>query len=175
MYLAPLEILGVLGIQTSLSSDERGYFLRVWDAGDFKDHIELTQASAASNTRAMTLRGLHFQATPNSETKVVQCVSGSVFDVAVDLREDSITYGMYLARKIGPSEELQGLLIPKGFAHGYLTLEAESTLIYFMDHPYAPESARGIVWNDPSLQIAWPSQPQVISERDKNFPLLKDL
>lgn len=175
MNIMPLELLGVLGIQSSAAFDERGSFLRIWDAVDFEGQFDLIQASAASNLRALTLRGLHFQAEPNDETKIVQCISGSVFDVAVDLREDSTTYRRCIARRIGPKEELQGLLIPKGFAHGYLTLEANSTLIYFMDQLYAPESARGIIWNDPALQIAWPSQPEVISDRDRNFPSLKNL
>ena len=175
MELVSLDIEGVFGINSSASFDERGSFLRMWDEDNLKKYMTLNQASAAINPRARTLRGLHLQATPHSETKIIQCILGSVFDVVVDLRKDSSTYGRHISIQIGPTETYQGIVIPKGFAHGYLTLEVNSTLVYFMDHPYVPESAEGIVWDDPTLQIAWPHEPDVISDRDRNFPAMNSL
>ena len=175
MELVSLGLEGVYGINSSAHFDERGSFLRLWDYGSLEKHIALNQAGAAINPKARTLRGLHFQADPHGETKIIQCILGSVFDVVVDLREDSSTYGRHISIQIGPKETYQGIILPKGFAHGYLTLEVNSTLLYFMDHPFVPESARGIIWNDPSLRILWPYTPEVISDRDKNFPLMKKL
>jgi dTDP-4-dehydrorhamnose 3,5-epimerase len=85
------------------------------------------------------------------------------------------SYGKHISIRLGPKETYQGIVVPKGFAHGYLTLEANSTLLYFMDNPYVPESAKGIVWNDPILRIAWPYEPEVMSGRDKEFPPMKSL
>ena len=175
MELISLDINGVFGILSSTSIDERGSFLRIWEEANFNTHIKLNQASAAINPKARTLRGLHFQTEPHEESKVIQCIMGSVFDVVVDLRKDSSTYGKHSSIQLGPKETYQGIVVPKGFAHGYLTLEANSTLLYFMDNPYVPESAKGIVWNDPTLRIAWPYEPEVISDRDRNFPTMKSL
>ena len=170
MELTPLGFVGVIGIKSTASFDERGSFLRVWEEENLKNEVRLKQASAAINPRPRTLRGLHYQENPHAETKIVQCVLGSVFDVVVDLREDSPTYGKYLSTRIGPVQEYQGIVVPKGFAHGYLTLEENSTLLYYMDHSYVPGSARGIAWDDPAFQIDWPYKPDVISAKDKNFP-----
>jgi dTDP-4-dehydrorhamnose 3,5-epimerase len=173
--LTALDLEGVLGISSPAAFDERGSFLRVWDEGDLERYLDINQASAAINPKARTLRGLHLQADPHSETKIIQCILGSVFDVVVDLRQDSSTYGKHIAIQLGPKETYQGIVVPKGFAHGYLTLEVNSTLLYFMDHPYVPESAKGIAWDDPALRIAWPYKPEVISDNDKNFPAMKSL
>jgi dTDP-4-dehydrorhamnose 3,5-epimerase len=175
MVLVPLEIAGVFGIKSSTSTDERGSFLRVWEKSNFNEQFALNYASVAVNPKKRTLRGLHFQTAPHSEMKVVQCILGSVFDVVVDLRKGSSTYGKHLSIRIGSKEMYQGIMVHKGFAHGYLTLEANSTLLYFMDEPYVFESSKGIIWNDPALQIAWPHEPRIISDRDRNFPVIENL
>lgn len=175
MELSPLSLSGAFAISSPASIDTRGSFLRVWDNEVYFNYLHLIQASAATNPQARTLRGLHFQKSPYEETKIVQCVSGSVFDVIVDLRTSSLTFENYFSIIIGPEEEYQGVLVPKGFAHGYLTLEANSTLLYFMDSPYVPESSGGIIWNDISLGIKWPFEPDVLSARDQSFPSLKSL
>lgn len=175
MELEPLNFAGVFGIKSSSSFDERGSFLRVWDSEHLSKQFALNQASVANNPEARTLRGLHFQRDPHTETKVVQCISGSVFDVIVDLRKDSSSYGKNLSIRIGSKEIYQGIVVPKGFAHGYLTLESNSSLLYFMDNPYVSDSAEGLVWNDPSLQIKWPYEPQIISDRDRSFPSIENL
>lgn len=169
MELIPLELDGVLGIKSTVSRDERGSFLRVFDATTLADNFTLDQASIAVNPMARTLRGLHYQENPHAETKIIQCVTGRVFDVLVDIQKDSPSFGQHVSLLLGPSETYQGVFVAKGFAHGYLTLESDSTLLYFMDHPYVHESARGIVWDDPALQIGWPFEPVIISTRDKSF------
>jgi dTDP-4-dehydrorhamnose 3,5-epimerase len=175
MELISLNLEGVFGIISPTSFDERGSFLRVWDQKNLKKHIELNQGSVAMNPKPRTLRGLHLQTDPHAETKIIQCILGSVFDVVVDFREDSSTYGQYISIRLGPKETYQGIIVPKGFAHGYMTLDVNSTLLYFMDYPYVKESAKGIVWNDPALRIAWPYAPEVISDRDRNFPQINSL
>jgi dTDP-4-dehydrorhamnose 3,5-epimerase len=173
MEIEKLEIEGVFGIKSSANFDQRGAFLRIWNSKDFDGKFELSQVSASTNSKPRTLRGLHFQSAPHEESKIVLCVLGSVFDVVVDLRKESRTFGQYASTTIGLNENYQGIVVPAGFAHGYLTLEANATLVYFIDRPYVPESFKGIVWNDPKLQIAWPFEPEIISERDRNLPMLK--
>jgi len=175
MELISLGLTGVFGIKSSTSFDERGSFLRVWDEENLSRQIDLNQASVSNNVKARTLRGLHFQKYPHSETKVIQCILGSVFDVVVDLRKNSPSYGKHLSVRLGSREIYQGIVVPNGFAHGYLTLEDNSSLLYFMDKPYVSESAKGIAWDDPTLQIAWPHEPQLISKRDRNLPVIESL
>jgi dTDP-4-dehydrorhamnose 3,5-epimerase len=175
MELIPLALDGVFGLTSTNSKDERGSFLRVWDKTLLGMRFDLNQASAAVNPQAKTLRGLHFQEPPHAETKIIQCILGRVFDVLVDIRKESATYGEHISVVLGPDEKYQGVLAPKGFAHGYLTLELNSTLLYFMDQDYSVDAASGVVWNDPALQIKWPFLPEIISHRDAAFPHLKDL
>jgi dTDP-4-dehydrorhamnose 3,5-epimerase len=169
MNLIELELEGVYGITSDISEDNRGSFFRVFEAPLFEGKFEISQGSIANNPAEKTLRGLHYQDTPHAEAKMIQCMVGQVFDVLVDIRKDSPTFGQHLSLFLGPQQIYQGVFIPKGFAHGYLTLEPNSTLLYFMDQPYIPELARGIIWNDPSLKINWPFDPVIISERDRNF------
>lgn len=175
MDLVSLGPQGVFGIISNSTFDERGAFARVWDESIFLDSMKLIQASVATNPKKGTLRGLHFQSSDFAENKIVQCISGSVFDVVVDLREDSSTFRQHFSIQLGIEQEYQGILVPKGFAHGYLTLSPNSTLLYFMDNVHAPEFAMGLNWNDPALKIPWPSSPRVMSNRDRNFPMLNSL
>jgi dTDP-4-dehydrorhamnose 3,5-epimerase len=168
-----LEIEGVFGLQNKAFLDERGEFLRIWEKKFFSSFRGVSQASLATNYQALTLRGLHFQVGENAEMKIVQCISGAAFDVVVDLRQSSPTFGAHISLMLGPAEKYQGILVPRGFAHGYLTLSDNTSLLYFMDRNYSPGSTGGIVWNDPELQIDWPFPPKVISERDKSLPNFK--
>lgn len=172
MKLEPLDLDGVFGIASKPFFDERGSFIRIWETDSLFSHLKLAEASAATNLHRRTLRGLHYQVNPHAETKVIQCISGEVFDVLVDMRANSDTYREHISVLLGPHQSYQGLLVPAGFAHGYLTLKANSTLLYFMDKPYVAEAARGIRWNDPLLQIQWPLEPEVISLRDTSLPLM---
>ena len=169
MEFVPLAIDGVFGIISESNIDSRGSLVRVWDQDSRLKTFNLVQSSFVLNPQRHTLRGLHFQSSPYSENKIVQCVSGKVFDVIVDLREESETFREHLEVILGPDETFIGVLIPVGCAHGYLTLEDNTSLIYFMDKEYFPESAQGLIWNDPLLSIKWPNQPKLISERDSKW------
>jgi dTDP-4-dehydrorhamnose 3,5-epimerase len=172
MDLVPLAINGTFGIIAETHEDNRGTLTRVWDKKSILGNFNLVQSSIVVNPISKTMRGLHFQSIPFSENKIVKCISGRVFDVIVDLRQDSSTYKEHVSIELGPSSNYLGVFIPSGCAHGYLTLEDNSTLIYFMDQEYSPEHSRGLYWNDPSLSIKWPSDPTLISERDSKWPKL---
>jgi dTDP-4-dehydrorhamnose 3,5-epimerase len=130
--------------------------------------------SVVKNPQINTLRGLHFQNKPFTESKIIQCIEGKVYDIIFDLRVESETYFQYLAIEIGPECKFQGVYVPAGCAHGYLTRTRNTSLIYLMDNSYSAIHASGIRWNDPKLQIEWPSQPEVISKKDENWPLILD-
>jgi dTDP-4-dehydrorhamnose 3,5-epimerase len=170
MEFVALEIEGVQGIIEETHIDSRGSFTRLWDSNSMLGSNELNQSSIVFNPLPGTLRGLHYQSEPFSENKVVECVSGKVFDVIVDLRKESPTYRKHLEVTLGPSETYLGLFVPAGCAHGYLTLEQNSILVYFMDKAYSPESARGIHWSDPKRVINWPRPPSIVSKNDSSWP-----
>lgn len=171
----PLQIEGVFGLVTEPKIDERGSLTRIWEENFALSRFHIKQISITNNPVKFTLRGLHYQKLPFFENKVIYCNSGKIFEVVLDLRNDSLTFGKHLTVETGSACEFQGLLVPLGCAHGYMTLEPNSSLIYFMDNFYSAENARGILWNDPSLNIDWPSQPLIISKRDKSWPLLNSL
>jgi len=172
MNLVPLELQGVFGVSSTISNDNRGSFFRVFDAPLFEGKFSLSEGSVANNPIEKTLRGLHYQENPYAESKLIQCMTGQVFDVLVDIRKNSSSFGQHISLFLGPQEIYQGVFIPKGFAHGYITLAPNSTLLYFMDQPYIPDLARGIIWNDPALNIDWPCDPVIISDRDRTFKKL---
>jgi dTDP-4-dehydrorhamnose 3,5-epimerase len=173
MKLEQLGLMGVIGIANDKKSDGRGTLVRIWDEEFAVPEFNLAQGSFVSNPEPGTLRGLHFQSEPFSETKILYCVSGKIFDVVVDLRPSSPTYKKHLEIELGLSEEFVGLLIPAGFAHGYLTLEENSNLIYFMDIPYRKENADGIHWERNGLNIKWPFKPKIISQVDSELRSLQ--
>ena len=171
----PLKIDGSFGLVSKSVSDDRGTLTRVWENTLISTEFNLKQASIVVNPTSLTLRGLHYQKFSYSETKIIQCISGKVFDVILDLRKESYTYGEHFNLEIGPSSKYQGLVIPSGCAHGYMTLEDNSTLIYFMDNIYSAENSYGILWNDPNLEIKWPQKPVFVSENDLAWPLFNEL
>ncbi|MEM6368205.1 MAG: dTDP-4-dehydrorhamnose 3,5-epimerase family protein [Myxococcota bacterium] len=158
----PTPLDGMEHLRAQLARDERGAFTRLFDAGLLGFTPE--QISRSDNRQAGTLRGLHFQAAPHEETKVVQVISGRLWDVAVDLRPGS-THGQWHGLELGPGE---GVRLAPGLAHGFLTLEDETSLLYFMDEAFAPRSARGYRWD--SLGIEWPCTPTQVSARDLELP-----
>ena len=172
MEFIPLEIEGAFGIIEEPQLDSRGSLTRIWDSNSVLGEFKLNQSSIVMTPKLGTLRGLHYQSEPFSESKVVECVSGKVFDVIVDLREGSSTYRKHLEVMLGPTETYLGLFVPPGCAHGYQTLEENSTLVYFMDREHSQENSHGIYWNDPTLSINWPRVPSLVSERDSKWPLL---
>ena len=169
MEFTPLRIQGSFGISEKSHSDHRGTLTRIWESNSILKDFNLVQASIVTNPTSGTLRGLHYQAEPFTENKIVECVTGQVFDVIIDMRKSSRTYREYLSVQIGPLDPYIGLFIPAGCAHGYLTLQPHSTLVYFMDKEYSKEYSRGIPWNDDNLGINWPTKPLVISEQDTSW------
>jgi len=173
MKFVPItKISGAYVIEKQQHSDERGVFERAFCVDQLTSaglETNFPQCNVSMNPHKHTLRGLHFQDEPHSEVKIVTCVSGVVFDVLLDLRDrkNIVWQGFYLREGDGRS-----LYIPKGVAHGFLTLTNDSTLMYFVSSRYNKEADRGVRWNDPKCGIFWPSEPKVISEKDKNYPLL---
>jgi dTDP-4-dehydrorhamnose 3,5-epimerase len=177
MTLEPLPLAGAFRVKFPRFDDERGYFRRTFSRAIFADAglADCTlECSLAFNARRGTLRGMHFQRAPHGETKFIYAVSGAVFDVIVDLRPHSATYGRWHAEELS-SENTMALYVPRDFAHGYLTLTDAAIVAYQMDTPYVPSAASGVAWNDPEIGIAWPFAPLVIGARDRTWPGLRAL
>jgi dTDP-4-dehydrorhamnose 3,5-epimerase len=172
MIFIETELKGAFLIEPEPHADERGSFTRLWCEQDFSTHGLCTrwvQGSLSCNPRTGTLRGMHYQAPPHSEAKLVCCVRGAIYDVIIDLRRTSLTFGKHLAVQLsGHNRRL--LYIPEEFAHGFQTLEDHSDVLYQMSTFYAPEAARGIRWNDPAFAIHWPQADRLISARDQQYP-----
>ena len=172
MRFLPTTIEGVTLIELEPAEDMRGFFARAFCEEEFDRAgiaLRARQINVSHNRDAFTLRGMHYQAAPHAEAKIVQCVRGKVYDVAVDLRPASATYRRWIGFELSPDKP-RSLFIPEGCAHGFLTLEAATDLIYVMGTVFAPEFARGVRWNDPAFAIEWPTEPRVISERDATYP-----
>lgn len=158
-----------------LRKDERGFFARTFCVNEFKEHglkHNMVQCSTSHNLRRGILRGMHFQREPHPEVKLVRCTKGSIFDVIVDLRPGSSTFGQWHGTELS-EKNLNALYIPAGFAHGFQTLEDHSEVFYQMGEFYHPELADGIRWNDPMVNIKWPIANPELNDRDKNFPDLR--
>jgi dTDP-4-dehydrorhamnose 3,5-epimerase len=167
-------IPGVWVIDVEPASDERGLFARTFDAALFAERrlgAEFVQCSTSFNDRAGTLRGLHYQAPPHGEQKIVRCTAGAIFDVLVDLRPDSATHTRWEAVELS-SDNRRAVHVPRGVAHGFLTLADASEVLYMMDTPHRPEAARGVRWDDPCFAIEWPNSrgELIISDRDRSYP-----
>ena len=165
-------VQGAYVVQPEPREDERGYFARTWCADEFRArglNTDIRQCSISFNRKKGTLRGLHYQAAPFEEAKLVRCTRGAIFDVALDLRPGSPTYLRHAAVVLD-SRETSMLYIPEGCAHGFQSLEDESEVSYQISQVYAPECARGVRWNDPAFGILWPMAPTCISERDRDYP-----
>ncbi|MBZ5707067.1 MAG: dTDP-4-dehydrorhamnose 3,5-epimerase [Acidobacteriia bacterium] len=162
---------GVFEIHLERNSDERGFFARSWCQKEFKDHglnSHLVQCNVSLNSRKGTLRGIHYQAAPYAEAKVVRCTAGAIYDVVLDLRAQSPTFKQWFAAVLS-AENRHMLYIPEDCAHGFLTLADQTEVFYQMSEFFYPEAARGVRWNDPAFQITWPEKVQVISERDNTY------
>lgn len=156
--------------------DERGFFARTFCQNEFREHglnPNLVQCNISYNKKKGILRGMHFQAAPHQEAKLVQCIRGSIYDVIIDLRPASPTYKEYMGATL-TAEAHNMLYIPEGFAHGFITLEDDTEIFYQMSEFYTPASGRGFRWDDSAFQIMWPEQPSVISDRDANYPYFSE-
>ena len=172
MKFTQLPLAGAVLIDLEQHGDERGFFARLFCAREFAAHglsTELVQISTSMSVPRHTLRGMHFQLPPHAETKLVRCLVGALYDVIVDLRPDSVSYGQSFGAELSAANRTM-MYVPKGFAHGFLTLAENTEILYFMDEFHAPDSARGLRWNDPTLSIAWPAVPALVSERDATYP-----
>ncbi|MCP3905643.1 MAG: dTDP-4-dehydrorhamnose 3,5-epimerase [Planctomycetes bacterium] len=174
MKFHELELPGVFVIDLESSADERGFFARTFCTDAFHDHglnPAVRQCSLSFSTRRGTLRGLHWQAPPSAEDKLVRCVRGAAWDVVVDPRPDSPTFRRWTSVELTAGNR-RSVYVPAGFAHGFLTLAEETELLYQMTEAHAPDLARGARWDDPAFGIAWPFPPIVISDRDASYPLI---
>lgn len=158
-------------IEPERLEDHRGFFARTWCQREFEAHglnRLLVQCSISFNKKKGTLRGIHYQAAPHEEAKLVRCSMGSIYDVIIDLRRDSPTFKRHLG-VILSAENRKMLYVPEGIAHGFLTLEDNTELFYQISEFYSPEHARGVRWNDPAFGIPWPLTPSIMSDRDRSY------
>ncbi|GLU28173.1 MULTISPECIES: dTDP-4-dehydrorhamnose 3,5-epimerase [Brucella/Ochrobactrum group] len=174
MRFTSLNIDGAWSIEPERLTDERGWFARVYCESAFEERgmeTRYPQHSLSFSREKGTLRGLHYQNEPHSETKLVTCLQGVIWDVLVDLRTDSPTYRHWTGLELSAENGVE-LYIPKGCAHGFQTLTDGVLLRYMISTPYAPDFATGVRYDDPTLGIPWPDMPSVLSEKDKNWPHL---
>jgi dTDP-4-dehydrorhamnose 3,5-epimerase len=165
----PLE--GAYVVELKRLEDERGFFARSFCQKEFQAQgldARLAQCNVSFNAKRGTLRGLHYQAAPHGEAKLVRCTQGAIWDVMVDLRRDSPTFKRWFGAELSASNR-RALYIPDGFAHGFQTLVDDAEVLYLMSEFYQPDAARGLRWNDPAFRIEWPLADPVMSERDRAF------
>jgi dTDP-4-dehydrorhamnose 3,5-epimerase len=176
--ITPLALAEVLLITPKRHGDARGWFAETWSrkallaAGVDTQFVQDNQAFSA---RKGTLRGLHFQNAPFAQGKLVRVLKGAVFDVALDIRRGSATYGQWVGATL-TAEGGEQIWVPRGFAHAYMTLTDDAEIFYKVDNDYAPQSEGGVIWNDPDVGIAWPLDVEpVLSDKDKLLPRLRDM
>lgn len=179
MRVTPTAIPEVKLVRPARHGDARGWFSEIWNRERFAEAgigLDFVQDNLAHSAAAGTLRGLHFQRPPGAQSKLVRVLAGRIFDVAVDLRPDSPTYRRHVAVELS-AEDGGWLFVPKGFAHGYLTLEPETLVLYKVDAGYEPSLDAGIAFDDPDLAIPWPLPPggPILSEKDRRLPRLSAL
>ncbi len=172
MILTETKLPGAYLIDIEKREDERGFFARSWCQKEFEAHglvPRVTQANISFNKYKGTLRGMHYQAAPFAETKLVRCTRGAIYDVIVDLRPDSPTCMQWLGVEL-TAENYKMLYVPEGFAHGFQTLIDNTEATYQVSQFYTPEAEGGLRYNDPTFNIDWPLEVQVISDKDRNWP-----
>lgn len=172
MKFASTPLAGAHLLEIEPAVDERGFFARTWCQREFDAQgldSRLVQCSVSFNARRGTLRGMHYQARPHEEAKVVRCTRGRIYDVLVDLRPESATYKKWHGVVLDAVSH-RALYIPPGVAHGFLTLEDDTEVLYQISTFYQPDAARGVRWNDPTFGIHWPEAVTVVSARDRSYP-----
>lgn len=172
MRFLPTEVEGCMVVELEARSDDRGFFARTFCTDEFAAaglDTQVVQANMSFNHRAGTLRGMHRQVPPHAEGKLVRCVRGAIVDVALDLREDSPTFGRHAMVELS-ADNRRALWVPPYVAHGYQTLVDETEVTYQVSGPYAPEGERGQRYDDPAFGIRWPLEVTVVSEKDRSWP-----
>lgn len=172
MLFQETALSGAFAIELERRLDDRGFFARTFCEREFAEHglpVRFPQCNLSRNDREGTLRGMHYDAPPSHESKLVRCVAGAIYDVIIDLRPGSPTRFRWVGIEL-TEENGRALFIPPGFAHGFCTLSDRTDVFYHMGDFYRPGEARGLRWNDPFFGISWPREPSVISERDMNYP-----
>lgn len=172
MIFSETKLKGAFLIVPERIEDNRGFFARTWCKKEFEEHgldANLVQCSISFNHKKGTLRGMHYQAPPFEEEKLVRCTMGEIFDVIIDLRPGSQTYKQHISQIIN-AENREMLYVPKGFAHGFQTLTDNTEVFYQMSEFYSPEHSRGVRWNDPDFGIKWPEEKRIIIDRDQEYP-----
>jgi dTDP-4-dehydrorhamnose 3,5-epimerase len=171
MHFTSTKLKGAYVIEPERLEDDRGFFARTWCQKEFADYgldPILVQCNVSFNKRKGTLRGMHFQLPPSAEAKLVRCTKGAIYDVIVDLQQKSETFLQWISVEL-TADNRKALYVPKGFAHGFQTLEDDSEVFYQMSEFYAPECATGFRWNDPQFKIVWPEEISIISKRDEEY------
>jgi len=172
MLFSPLKIAGAYLVELEPKHDERGFFARTFCETEFAAHglpTVFPQSNVSHNGIRHTLRGMHYTAPPSRETKLVRCTAGAVYDVLLDVRAGSATFGAWVGLEL-TRENGAAVFIPVGVAHGFLTLADDTDVLYLMGAAYEPGLARGLRWNDAAFGVSWPHAPAVISERDASYP-----
>ncbi|MFF3923931.1 dTDP-4-dehydrorhamnose 3,5-epimerase [Paenibacillus lactis] len=176
MKSTPLGLKDAFLLEPVVYGDNRGYFLESYNISDFENlglKYNFVQDNQSLSMEPGVIRGLHYQLNPKAQTKVVRVLTGAIYDVIVDIRKSSPTFGQWVGVILSEHNKRQ-LLVPKGFAHGFCTLVPNTQVLYKVDEYYSPEHDRGILWNDPALGIDWPTSNPVLSGKDQRHPLLKD-
>ena len=175
MIFVETKLQGAFVIEPEKHADERGFFARTFCNHEFEEHglnSQVAQCNVSFNRKKGTLRGMHYQAAPWSEAKLVRCTAGSIYDVIIDLRKDSATFKQHVAVELSAANHKM-LYVPEGFAHGFQTLEDHCEIFYQMSQFYSKEHSCGVRWNDPAFGIAWPEADRIIVDRDRAYPDFK--
>lgn len=176
MNISSVKLTDALIIEPVVHGDHRGFFMESYNDSLFKQHgvnYNFIQDNHSLSAEPGVLRGLHYQLNPKAQTKLIRVLTGAIYDVIVDIRKSSPTFGQWVGVILSEHNKRQ-LLVPKGFAHGFCTLVPNTQVLYKVDEYYSPEHDRGILWNDPALGIDWPTSSPILSDKDQRHPLLKD-
>ena len=176
MKFTETPLQGAYIIEIEKREDERGFFARGFCKDEFRNYnleSDIVQINNSLSKDKGTLRGMHYQTAPKAEVKIVRCIQGSLYDVIIDIRKGSATYGQYFAEELSALNRKM-MYVPKGFAHGFLTLEPNTEAFYLVTEFYSPENERGIRFNDPAFNIQWPFTPLIVSDKDYKHPDFSD-
>lgn len=176
MKKTPLKLKGAVSLEPVVHGDHRGFFMESYNEQVMKQlgvSYDFIQDNQSLSADPGVLRGLHYQLNPKAQTKLIRVLTGAIYDVILDIRKSSPTFGQWIGVILSEYNKRQ-LLVPKGFAHGFCTLTPNTQVLYKVDEYYSPENDRGILWNDPALDIDWPISEPLLSDKDRKHPVLAD-